>query len=386
VRVRLFGVLRWLRALDYVLAKHCRTRLPRLDPEVRAALRLGLFEAAVLGVPAPVATDGAVHLVQRLGHGSARGLVNAVLRRAVASWPAMMAEVAADIRLSHPGWLARRWRREFGSESAVQMMAAGQEPASTWVWFLDSGVPARLREAGIELRRHPWCPEAWSAAEDHALVAVVEAGEAYAQDPGSQLVAHLVLATAHGGGLAVDLCAAPGGKAALLRSRGHWQRCLAMDLRMSRVTLARRLLERTGGCSTVCADGRKPPLAEGTCDAVLLDAPCTGTGTLRRHPELRWRLTPDSVAERSQLQKELLVAARRLVAPGGVLVYATCSVEPEENELLLVDLPERFRMERLEDLLPEGAPTIPTRAGGIRILPSLEADGFTIHALRRRAT
>jgi 16S rRNA (cytosine967-C5)-methyltransferase len=380
VRVRVLGVLRWQRALDAVLKPCCRLPIERLDPEVRAALRIGLHEAVQLGVPAAVATDGAVHLVRRLGKGSAAGLVNAVLRLAAASWTERLQDAAPDIRLSHPEWLSLRWRARFGSTAAENMMAAAQQPAPVWVWFLDAGHDGDRSSA----RPHPWCPGAWRAVgDDGVMVAEVEAGNAYVQDPSSQLVAHV----GHGlmpRGSIVDLCAAPGGKTALLARLGEWRRTLALDLRVRRVQLMRPLIDRVAaGCWLAAADATRPPLRESTFDLVLLDAPCTGTGTLRRHPELRWRLTAASITEMAELQARLLVEARRLVTPGGVLLYATCSVEPEENEDHFQRLPARFAAVDLERALPHGVPWLPTDAGGARILPHADGDGFTLHALRR---
>ena len=129
----------------------------------------------------------------------------------------------------------------------------------------------------------------------------------------------------------------------------------------------------------------KPPFADGGWNLVLLDAPCTGTGTFRRHPELKWRLDPESVFELVVKQRDLLAAAVKLVAPDGALLYTTCSVEPEENEDVVRELPVGFEIEDLEGHLPEGTPWISTSAGGIRILPNPDGDGFTMHALRRRA-
>ena len=116
---------------------------------------------------------------------------------------------------------------------------------------------------------------------------------------------------------------------------------------------------------------------------MLLDAPCSGTGTFRRHPELKWRLTPESIADAAAHQRPMIDAALDLLAPGGVLVYATCSVEPEENEAHFRDVPEGFEHRFLEDLLPAGMPWTETDAGGVRILPHEDGDGFTVHAWTR---
>ncbi len=384
-RVRVLEALRWQRAIDSVLQPSCRRELARLDPEVRASLRIGLVEVMRLGLPPALATDGAVRLVRRLGKSSAAGMVNAVLRKAAAKWREALAESSIDVRLSHPLWLYDRWLGKFGSGSAESAMAAAQEAAVTWVWFFNDDVRFALDREGVVLEAHPWCPGAWSAPDDvPRLVQTVKEGGAYAQDPSSQLVAHVAETLAGDGDRLLDLCAAPGGKSALMLRLGRWSIAAAADLRPTRVGLMRPTLAAAGECSVVVADAVRAPFAAGVWDLVLLDAPCTGTGTFRRHPELKWRLGPGSVGEMAEKQKRLLAAGLELVAPGGVLLYSTCSVEPEENEGVVSDLPAGYKLEDLESVMPDEVPWIPTNRAGARILPNPNGDGFTIHAIRRR--
>jgi len=383
-RVRVLEALRWQRAIDHVLQPRCRRELEQLDPEVRASLRIGLVEAMQLGLPPALATDGAVHLVRRLGKSSAAGMVNAVLRKAAAEWREVLEASSIDVRLAHPQWLSSRWVENFGSESAASSMASAQERAVTWVWFFDESVTSTLAREGVNLETHPWCPGAWSAPENaRQLVQSVKEGAAYAQDPSSQLVAHVAKNLSSDGDRFLDLCAAPGGKSALMLRLGRWAIAAAADLRPARVGLMRPTLARAGECLVAVADAMQPPFAFGAWDLVLLDAPCTGTGTFRRHPELKWRLSPDSVGEMAEKQKQLLASGLELVAPGGVLLYSTCSVEPEENEGVVSDLPTGFELEDLEVVMPDNVPWIPTDAAGARILPNPNGDGFTIHAIRR---
>ncbi len=374
VRARVLGVGRWLRLLDAGLGSYCRRPLDRLDPEVRAVLRMGLFGAWKLGVPAPLAVDSSAHLVRRLGKSSAAGMVNAVLRRAVRDRLETSDDISPGLRLSHPEWLYQRWSERFGTERTQAMMAADQEPATTWVWLADSAEGQRLSR--IDLIAHPWCPGAFCA-PGHAreLVAAVRQGHAYIQDPASQLVAHIGAALS-GGGCLADLCAAPGGKTALLKRLCDWSTVAAMDRRLLRLRLVSDC-----GILRVLGDAAKPPLQPRAWDLVLLDAPCSGTGTLGRHPELRWRLDVSAIGELAAIQARLLAGGCNLVRGGGVLLYATCSVEPEENEDLLTPLPAGFTIRPLADAVPPGTPWIATPAGGIRLLPGAENDGFTIHAL-----
>jgi 16S rRNA (cytosine967-C5)-methyltransferase len=391
VRTRVLGVLRWQRALYHVLATLVRRPFSRLDAEVRTALAIGLFETSQLAVPPAVATDGAVHLIRKLGKKSAAGMINAVLRRAPAAWHEQLAGASPDLTMSHPAWLYQRWAEQLGAETATAMMASNQAPAATWIWVTDDTVLHQLREAGVGLHGHPWCPGAWAAPQQtRALIAAVQEGAAYAQDPASQLVAQLALALYRQTcgarpGRVVDLCAAPGGKIALLLRDGEWRQALAVDLRLQRLRLLRQLpVQIADRAGLVVADGRQPPLPAQSWDLVLLDAPCSGTGTLCRHPELCWRLTPERISELAEIQAQLIAGAASLVAPGGLLVYATCSVEPEENEALLTPLPAQLEVAPINELMPEGAPWRATPTGGVRLLPSAGNDGFTIHAVTRR--
>jgi 16S rRNA (cytosine967-C5)-methyltransferase len=377
-------VLRSMRALDAALQPHCRRALLTLDAEVRVALRIGLVEMMRLGLEPALATDGAVHLVRRLGKSSASGMVNAVLRRAGGGWRELLAASAVDVRLSHPRWIFNRWSRRLGQEAAEMAMSAAQEPAITWAWFIQEDARRQLLDEDVELSAHPWCPGAWSAPEQTGrLVAAVSGGQAYAQDPSSQLVAHVADALISRGDRVLDLCAAPGGKSALMLHLGSAGSVVAADLRLNRSRLMRSTIARVGKSAVVAADAAVAPFAAGTWDFVVLDAPCTGTGTFRRHPELKWRLRPESIASIAQKQRALFGAGLRLLAPGGALLYTTCSVEPEENEGVVEEMPSGFDIEALEQHLPAGAPSISTDAGGIRILPNPDGDGFTMHAVRR---
>jgi 16S rRNA (cytosine967-C5)-methyltransferase len=384
VRVRVLEVLRSLRALDVVIQRSCRRKIAKLDPEVRAALRLGLAENMNLDVPAPLATDGAVRLVRRLGRSSAASMVNAVLRKATSEWPQVLDRSSHDVRFSHPEWLYHRWQETFGREAAVAAMASAQEPATTWVWFLDEGLRGRFADEAIALEPHPWCAGAWTAPGNAGrLIEKVEEGAAYAQDPSSQVVSHVACSLAPEKGSLLDLCAAPGGKTALLLHLDQWASFASCDLRLNRARLMLPLVERVGGCPVLVADVMQPPFSEGGWDLVLLDGPCSGTGTLRRHPELKWRLEPESILNLVVKQRDLLAGAVPLVKPGGSLLYTTCSIETEENEGVVAGPPAGYEIEDLEPHVPENVPWIPTSAGGIRILPNPFGDGFTMHAIRR---
>ena len=167
-------------------------------------------------------------------------------------------------------------------------------------------------------------------------------------------------------------------------SLGGWNLMAASDLLLPRVRLMGPLLRTVGGAAAVAGDALQPPFKEAAWDVVLLDAPCSGTGTFRRHPELKWRLRPGSIDELAARQRQIVSRALELAAPGGVVLYATCSVEAEENEEVVSALPRGFVIEDLDPAMPPGVPSIPTAAGGVRILPNPNGDGFTVHAVRRK--
>jgi len=307
-------------------------------------------------------------------------MVNAVLRRAAAADDPIAAP--PDLRWSHPKWLWSRWADTFGAKSAENAVAVAQGPAPPWVWFPDDHVKAEVEEDGVVFQSHPWCPDTWTATEGRPeLMAEVQRGRAMVQDPSSQMVARIAVSVADGRGRAADLCAAPGGKTALMGKLGRWDLLIAGDRSPAKAV---RLSRRLGDVAVVVSDAGQPALTPGAWDLVLLDAPCSGTGTLRRHPELKWRLTPEAFAEAVVRQRPMIDAAVDLLAPGGVLIYATCSVEPEENEGHFGFVPDGADPVALEDHLPVGLPWTETRAGGVRILPHEHGDGFTVHAVRRR--
>ncbi len=382
VRTRVLGVLRWQRLLDVVLEGRLSRPLAKLDSEVRNVLRLGLFEASLLDIPRAVATDQAVRLTSRLGKKSAAGMVNAVLRRATGDWSKYLETAPPDVAYSHPEWLYDRWCANFGHTEAEHSMQSNQKPAPLCFWFASEAYQAEAL-SNFEITPHPWCTGAWTTENDApGIIAMIKDHKAYAQDASSQLVARLAARLAGPSPRVADLCAAPGGKTALLSTLTSPSILVAADLRPMRAQLVKGLVSRFGPATVLVADATAPPLQESSWDIVLLDAPCSGTGTLRRHPELRWRLKESSISELSLLQSKLLEAASKLVVQGGLLLYSTCSIEPEENEALINETNLEF--EDLKAVMPDNAEWRPTEAGGARILPNDDADGFTIHALRRR--
>ena len=379
-RELVLGVLRWQRTLDHLLVRHLRRPLGEHDPAVRAVLRVGLYEALRMRTPVPVAVAEAVRVAKRLAPRAA-GLVNAVLRRASGErWPDPADPgTAAGIRFSHPEWLVERWRRLLGDDAALTALASDQEPAGLYLLAAASHCD-ELAAAGCLVEPHPLVPGVVGVtAGTEVAVAALQAGRAYAIDPTAVAVARLLPPAA---GLTADLAAAPGGKSLVLACQGRHPRLLSADRNLGRTVMMRRSLAAVAPAPVVAAaDATAPPLRPGSCAAVLVDAPCSGTGTLRRHPEIRWRLRESDLGALAATQRRMVESAAALLAPGGFLLYATCSLEPEENAGVL----DGVALEAVPagPLLPAGLPRRDLPSGGAVIPPGALGDGFTVHLLRR---
>lgn len=379
-RELVLGSLRWQLTLDYLLKPHLRRPLTSLDPPLRAALRCGLYEAKRMGTPTAVAVSEAVRVAKELSPRGA-GLVNAVLRRAAAApWPDLGDEsIPLAVRFSHPSWLVERWQTFLGREMALDVLAADQERAPLCL-LAAATRRAELEKAGCRLEEHPHVPGVLVCREGSAAaVAALRAGRAYAMDPTAVLVARLLPEVA---GTVVDLAAAPGGKSLVLAAERGFAHHVALDRHLGRSLLMRGNLAGTRAPVAIAvADAGAAPLRAGTCAAVILDAPCSGTGTLRRHPEIRWRFRPEELAGLAATQRPLARAAAELVAPGGFLLYATCSLEPEENAGVVGGL--GLTPVEVDELLPADVPRVGLASGGTLIAPSAWGDGFTVHLFRR---
>jgi 16S rRNA (cytosine967-C5)-methyltransferase len=329
------GVLRRRGWLDHVLVGLVERPLDRVAPPVRDVLRLGAYQLLFLRVAEHAAVSESVDLA-RVGEPRAAGFVNAVLRRLQREGAPAEPDPAADPRRwlttfgSLPAWLADRWAARLGDERAVARARALLEPPAVH-FRLNPRVEdadARLAAAGVEAE--PAAVPGALALVRGRLAPLAAEGLVYVQDQGSQLVGRLAATE----GLVLDACAAPGGKSLLVADVGAGRvRVVAAEASRRRVRTLERLRERWGAAEVrvVAADATRPPF-RAAFDSVLLDAPCTGLGTLARHPDIRWRLSAADVERHARRQAELLSALAPLVRPGARLVYATCSVEPEEND------------------------------------------------------
>jgi 16S rRNA (cytosine967-C5)-methyltransferase len=401
------GVLRWQRLLDFLLERQSKKQAGELDLEVRIALRLGLYQLRFLTrIPARAVVNESVELVKRARKRSAAGFVNAVLRR-MASDPGPPAEKLFPPRLataerlgilySHPTWLVARWLENYGEPRTVSLLKVNNAPPRLTCAAL--GEPQRIieevRGAGLTVAPGLWLRAAMSAHGGNlAATEAFRRGQISIQDEASQMV--VLLLGVQPGDSVLDLCAAPGGKTLLLaRMAGSNAMVVAADRHLHRLRGTRENLQRTGAAHVhlVALDAGGPLPFARQFDRILLDAPCSGTGTLARNPEIRWRLRPADLADFHHRQVAFLSHALERLAPGGRLVYSTCSLEPEENEQALAEVlarhPEVRRLAGLGELAAHLAENVPAEklfeaSGYFRTFPpENHTDGFFAAILER---
>ncbi|MQA01546.1 MAG: rRNA cytosine-C5-methyltransferase [Streptosporangiales bacterium] len=335
-----YGTLRHRGTYDAVLAVCIDRPLAKLDPPVLDALRLGTHQLLRTRIPGHAAVSSTVAVAKEALGSKRAGFVNAVLRRVAdrdeQGWIDAVAPDYDDdpvghlaVAHAHPPWVVRAMHEALGGSwtDTSAALAADNDPADVVV----CARPGLCTVDEIPGRPGRWSPSAVLVDGDPAAVPAVREGRAGVQDEGSQLVAYALAAaevpTRPGGEVWLDACAGPGGKAALLAALAEQQgaRLVAAERRHRRSRLVRRALQLSQNAQAVTADGRAGPWRADTFDRVLVDAPCSGLGSLRRRPEARWRRTPGDVADLVRLQGDLLRAALTAVRPGGVVGYVTCS-------------------------------------------------------------
>jgi len=347
------GVLRWRGLLDHLIEQYAKRPIARFDIKVLIALRLGLYQLRYLSrIPQSAAVNESVNLVKRARVTSAAGLVNAVLRSAArlidqpVGTDVSDAAKRASIELSHPAWMLERWRTMIGDDEMHALALANNSPAAqsfriNTLRFTVADAIEQLAAEGVIARESEFAPGAFVAESGpgSSIANAAERGLIYLQDQASQLVS--LLLDAKPGHRVLDLCAAPGSKsshiAALTEDNAHIVSC---DIHAHRLATLRSTCGRLGVSSidAVALDATQAlPFVEGSMmfDRVLVDAPCSGTGTLRGNPEIKWRLKLEDIEKLATLQLSLLKNASSAVAEGGRLLYSTCSLEPEENEAVI---------------------------------------------------
>lgn len=360
-----YGIVRWQSTLDWLIARKTGDRPQR--PGLRLLLHLGLYQLFWLQrIPNHAAVHETVELGKQLGFGSQAGFLNAVLRGYTREREATILELERlkhaepAVGYSHPAWLVDRWQARWGADPTEQLLSWNNTPPPTFARLnllkTDFGTLANTwHEEGVEFEEQRWD---WTGAnvmfklKAHPPLPQLQSfqrGFFYVQDPSTLLAVSEL--DAQPGEAILDLCAAPGGKTAYIaqcmQNRG---RIVARDIQPERLELVQENCARLGvTCVTFEESGASP------FDRILLDAPCSNTGVLRRRVDLRWRVKPGEIERLRETQGGLLEQAARQLKPGGTIVYSTCSLEPEENEALVADFLKAhadFKLESQRQLLP----------------------------------
>jgi len=386
-----YGTVRMRRAIDHLLQRWSKRPLDSLDPNVRVALRLGAFQL-LTGVSPHAAVGETVGLVPERARGFANGVLRS-LERSGPPWSLPQGDSvnAVGTRTSHPDWIVQSFIDELGRADALATLDLDNEPPAVTLRVNPmrstvEAATAELRALGVDVEPATLVPDALLVRHtcDLGALELVRDGRVTPQDQGSQAV--VIALDPQPGDHVLDVAAAPGGKAVAAAERMHDDGIVvAADVHRARVRTVMRAAAR---CSLtalvpVVADGRKLPFGEATFDRVLVDAPCTGLGVLRRRADARWRVRTRDVAELAGLQRELLGGAARAVRPGGRLVYSVCTLTSLETVGV-----DAFAASELPDFVavpPPGDPWRPHGRGALLVPSAARTDGMFVLVLERLA-
>lgn len=401
------GTLKHRLTLDYALRRHLRKPLSQLPHEVRWILRISALQVLYLSrIPAAVAINEGVELTKKQ-QGKYTSLVNSVLRRVLETgwempWPSQEKEPVRylSLRYSHPEWMVKRWLKRYGMADTEALCQANNEPAPVWIRtntlkISRADLQARLEEEGVKVTIGERVPESLMIEEFGSLdrLPSFQEGLFTVQDESSQLIAHVL--NPQVGQRVLDACGAPGGKTTHLAQRMENQgEILAFDIHPHKVKLIEDLAARLGITIIRAQAGDARELAgvkDASCDKVLVDAPCSGLGVLRRRADMRWHKEEEEIKALPALQLAILERAAQCVAAGGELVYSTCTTEPEEN----FEVVKAFRAKHPEFTTVDLSGELPyslaseqdrkqAAKGFLQILPHKQGmDGFFLAKFRR---
>jgi len=384
-----YGTVRMQRALDFLLSRVASRPIARLDPDVRAAMRLGAFQLFT-GVSPHAAVGETVGVVSERARGFTNGALRA-LARSGPTWdlPAGDDVVSVATRTSHPDWIVERFIEELGRDDALATLALDNEPPSVTLRVnpmraTPNAVIDELEAAGIEVERGQLVPDALLVRHtgDLGRLDALRDGRVTPQDQASQAV--VAALDPKPGERMLDVASAPGGKATAAAERMRDDGLVvAADVHPARVRTVMRAAARCDlrSIAPVAADGRRLPVADASFDRVLLDAPCSGLGVLRRRPDARWRVQPRDANDLAGLQRDMLAAAARAVRPGGRLVYSVCTLTRIETEA--VDAFAASELPEFVALPPPGAPWRRHGRGALLVPSAARTDGMFVLVLER---
>lgn len=398
-----YGTLRSLNTLDWILEQFLKKPLKKQTPAVRNILRMGVYQLLYMDrVPDSAACNEAANLARRYGHSGAVKFVNGVLRSIARKKSSITFPDPNDdplnfiaIRYSHPLWMVRKWVEMFGFEETAELCKANNESAPTTVRTNTLKLPreelmAELENEGLTVTAARYAPEGINIQGAYALseLKAYREGLMQVQDEGSILVGHALAPKP--GARVLDMASAPGGKtthlAQIMRNEG---KIVACDIYAHKLQLVRDNCRRLGINIVETWEGDARELSKtfkNWADYVLLDAPCSGLGVLRRRPDARWRKDEKRVKEMAGLQREMLEEAGRCLAPGGVMVYSTCTITAEENTSLITEFlasNQDFHLTSLEGFLPPSLGDL--KKGYIQLLPHKhQMDGFFIARIQKK--
>ncbi|HEX4952964.1 MAG TPA: transcription antitermination factor NusB [Thermoanaerobaculia bacterium] len=400
LRELVLGTLRWLGRIDHVVAAASSRPLAQIEPALLAPLRIAAYQLLFLDrVPAHAVVHEAVSQAARVTHRGGASFTNAVLRRIARSpeltdWPITEGDEATRlaVELSHPVFLVRRYLERLGPRATRALLLANNQPKPFHVMaFRDRGGRELLAEdlidAGLEVEASRVAPLGLVVRSGNPLTTPsFRRGDFYIQDEAGQAAA--LVPPPRPGERVLDAAAAPGGKSLALLAFEPRVKLVAADISPARLALLRQNLGRLRRQVPMLAADAGAPALSGSFDRVILDLPCSGTGTFRKHPELKWRVSEGEIGRLAQLGQRLLDGVADLVAPEGLLIAVTCSLEREENEDVIARFRERrsgFEPVALSEQL--GQPTVDwVRGEGLWRIPTAgDHDGFTVQALRRVA-
>lgn len=398
-----YGTVKAGATLDWILKRYVNRPFKKIEPRLLAILRLGLYQLFYLDkVPASAACNTAVELAKKGGHRGSAGFVNAVLRTAVreperAEFPTGKGHATEHLALAsqHPQWLVKHWVKTLGFAEAEQLCAADNTEAplclrTNTLRNTPTELAAVLNAAGVEFTPSAWAPEGFVVTAHGALdqLAPLQDGRCQVQDESSMLVAHVV--APQPGECVIDCCAAPGGKTTHLAQLMHNQgRIIAGDIYEHKLARIQENADRLGISiiEPVLVDAREIGTRyAGQADRVLVDAPCSGLGVLRRKPDARWHKSLQELQELPPLQSAILASAAQAVKPGGVLVYSTCTIERAENQAVVESFLQQhamFTLEQTGSFLP--LKSVHAAEQLVQLYPHRDGtDGFFIARLRRQ--